>query len=106
MKFCFKNKILFFQGELAPLSCRGQHFDPVKIPLVTLIDSLDTLAIMQNYSEFCNAINVIQDHFGDNMFDFDVNVSVFEITIRILGGLLSAHLLAVDEIIGIYVCFI
>jgi hypothetical protein len=33
----------------------------------------------------------------------DVNVSVFETTIRILGGLLSAHLMAIDPKLAIYV---
>ena len=36
-------------------------------------------------------------------FDYDVNVSVFETTIRILGGLLSAHLFAIDPKLKIYV---
>lgn len=31
-----------------------------------------------------------------------MNVSVFETTIRVLGGLLSAHLLATDPSLGIY----
>jgi hypothetical protein len=31
-------------------------------------------------------------------FDKDVNVSVFETTIRILGGLLSAHLQAEEQL--------
>ncbi|RYY71721.1 hypothetical protein EON63_21490 [archaeon] len=33
---------------------------------------------------------------------YQVNVSVFETTIRVLGGLLSAHLLATDPFLGIY----
>lgn len=35
-------------------------------------------------------------------FDIDVNVSVFETTIRLLGGLLSGHLLAIDPVLAIY----
>ena len=30
-------------------------------------------------------------------FDLDVNVSVFETTIRVLGGLLSAHIMITDN---------
>ena len=30
-------------------------------------------------------------------FDVDVNVSVFETTIRVLGGLLSAHIMVTDN---------
>ena len=37
---------------------------------------------------------MVCDHYGDTGFDFDVTVSVFEATIRLVGGLLSAHLLA------------
>ena len=36
-------------------------------------------------------------------FNLDVNVSVFETTIRILGGLLSAHVMSVDPSLSIYV---
>ncbi|CAN0594729.1 unnamed protein product, partial [Laminaria digitata] len=32
----------------------------------------------------------------------DVDVSVFESNIRLLGGLLSAHLLATDPDLGLY----
>ena len=39
-------------------------------------------------------------------FRLDVNVSVFETTIRVLGGLLSAHLMAIDPHLRIYVRFI
>ena len=33
-------------------------------------------------------------------FDLDSRVQVFEVTIRVLGGLLSAHLLATDATMG------
>ncbi|CAM9119166.1 unnamed protein product, partial [Ectocarpus fasciculatus] len=92
----------FPNSELASVSCQGQLFDPIKLPLVTLIDALDTLVVMHNYSEFCRAVKTVEDYFEDTLFEFDVNVSVFETTIRILGGLLSGHMLAVDEHLGIY----
>lgn len=84
------------------MSCKGQAFEPVKLPLVTLIDTLDTLVVMNNYSEFCRAVSIVEFFFADTLFEFDINVSVFETTIRILGGLLSGHMLAVDEHLGIY----
>jgi mannosidase alpha-like ER degradation enhancer 2 len=93
---------LILQSELASLSCKGQLFDPIKLPLVTLIDALDTLVVLHNYSEFCRAVTIIEDFFANTLFEFDVNVSVFETTIRLLGGLLSGHMLAVDEALGIY----
>ncbi len=90
----------FPEGDLNPLSCRGEPFDLIKIPLVTLIDSLDTLVIMGNHSEFRRAVSRVSEFYSS--FDQDVNVSVFETTIRVMGGLLSAHLMAIDENIGIY----
>jgi mannosidase alpha-like ER degradation enhancer 2 len=73
----------------------------IKLPLVTLIDSLDTLVLMGEYEEFRVAVGVLSAHIRS--FDYDINVSVFETTIRILGGLLSAHLMAIDPSLKIYV---
>ena len=67
---------------------------------MTLIDSLDMLAVMGNHSEFRRAAGIVGDYFPD--FSLDVNVSVFETTIRVLGGLLSAHLIAIDPRLGVY----
>lgn len=85
-----------------PISCEGGKFDLIKIPLVTLIDTLDTLVVLGNYSEFRHAVDLVVTHLPT--FNFDVNVSVFETTIRLVGGLLSAHLMAIDPALGIYVC--
>jgi mannosidase alpha-like ER degradation enhancer 2 len=93
--------LLLLQGELKPLTCQGGNFEPIKIPLVTLIDTLDTLVVLGDFVEFRNAVSKVSTHYRS--FDLDVNVSVFETTIRILGGLLSAHLMAIDRNLGIYV---
>jgi hypothetical protein len=58
---------------------------------------------MGNYSEFRNAIKKVESVLMNKKFDYDINVSVFETTIRILAGLLSAHLLSIDETLEIYV---
>merc|ERR1711937_1043794 len=55
---------------------------------LSLVDSLDTLYIMGNYSEFTRGINIIIDNLH---FDVDTIVHVFESTIRVLGGLISAY---------------
>jgi len=47
---------------------------------------------MGNYTEFNRVYRLIAD--GRTDFDSNINVSVFETNIRIVGGLLSAHLLA------------
>lgn len=36
----------FPHGELHPIECSGGPFEPIKLPAVTLIDTLDTLVIM------------------------------------------------------------
>ena len=86
------------------MSCTGGKFDLVKIPMVTLIDTLDTLVILGNHSEFRRTVGVVAAQMPD--FRLDVNVSVFETPIRVLGGLLSAHLMAIDPHLRIYVRFI
>ncbi|CRK95583.1 CLUMA_CG009044, isoform A [Clunio marinus] len=75
--------------ELRPLSCSGVN--TWSSSSLTLIDALDTLAVMGNFSEFRRVV----DHLTTKVnFDKDINVSVFETNIRIVGGLLSAHLLS------------
>lgn len=90
------------ESELRPLTCDGAPLEPCKMPLVTLIDTLDTLVIMGNHTEFRRAVNVVWEYYHIEVFDMDVNVSVFETTIRILGGLLSAHLMAIDPKLNVY----
>ncbi|XP_031560512.1 ER degradation-enhancing alpha-mannosidase-like protein 2 isoform X2 [Actinia tenebrosa] len=96
-----KTKAMFYHGydnylkyaypydELKPLSCTGQ--DTWGSYSLTLVDSLDTLLIMGNVSEFQRVSLLLEESLS---FDQDINVSVFETNIRVVGGLLSAHLLA------------
>jgi ER degradation enhancer, mannosidase alpha-like 2 len=90
----------FPAAELKPLSCKGGQFDLIKLPLVTLIDTLDTLVVLGDHSRFMRSINIVTTSLPD--FNLDVNVSLFETNIRILGGLLSAHLMAIDPKLNIY----
>ncbi|XP_076644377.1 ER degradation-enhancing alpha-mannosidase-like protein 2 [Halictus rubicundus] len=75
--------------ELRSLSCDG--FDTWGSFSLTLIDALDTLAVMGNFSEFRRVAEIIS---GRANFEANINVSVFETNIRVVGGLLSAHLLS------------
>ncbi|KAL1021176.1 hypothetical protein UPYG_G00009780 [Umbra pygmaea] len=75
--------------ELRPLTCDGQ--DTWGSFSLTLIDALDTLLILGNHTEFQRVATLLQDTVH---FDIDVNASVFETNIRVVGGLLSAHLLS------------
>jgi Glycosyl hydrolase family 47 len=82
-------------GEIKPISCAPTEFDLVKLPALTLIDSLDMLLIMGNSTEFVRSLERIRALYLPHKFAVDQNVSVFETNIRVLGGLLSAHQLAV-----------
>ncbi|EKX52850.1 hypothetical protein GUITHDRAFT_64693 [Guillardia theta CCMP2712] len=77
--------------ELRPISCSGKDLFGQGGYKLTLIDALDTLAIMGNLSAFDAAVRKVM---AEVSFDVDINVSVFETNIRALGGLLSAHFLA------------
>jgi len=85
-------KFAFPKDELSPLTCSG--IDTWTHNSLTLIDSLDTLVVIGNFSEFSKGVRYIIDHIN---FDKNVSTSVFETNIRIIGGLLSAHLLAEDK---------
>ncbi|WCJ23917.1 Alpha-mannosidase I MNS4 [Euphorbia peplus] len=81
--------------ELRPMSCEGE--DSLGGYALTLIDSLDTLALLGDHDRFTSSVEWIGKHLR---FDINKTVSIFETTIRVLGGLLSAHLLASDYATG------
>lgn len=81
--------------ELRPLTCKGE--DTLGGYALTLIDSLDMLALLGDHERFAAAVEWVRKNVR---FDIDKTVSVFETTIRILGGLLSAHLIASDYATG------
>ncbi|XP_054157935.1 ER degradation-enhancing alpha-mannosidase-like protein 3 [Oppia nitens] len=93
----------FPADELMPLSCRGRYRDSHGVAnrgdvddalgnfSLTLVDTLDSLVIFGNYSEFEVSVKRVV---RDVHFDTDVVVSVFETNIRMVGGLISAHILA------------
>lgn len=94
--------------ELKPISCvpKTRNFtysldlitnDVLGNYSVTLIDSLTTAAIMNDPIRFNNLINLVNNTFYEKKFDIDSTVQVFETTIRILGGLISSHLYAIDK---------
>lgn len=81
------------RDELKPLSKRGQ--DNWGGMGVTLVDSLDTLWLMGMKKEFAEAREWVA---RDLSFANAGAVSVFETTIRELGGLLSAYELSRDKV--------
>jgi len=62
---------------------------------LTLIDSLDTMIVMNLKEEFKEAQGWVKDN-----LDFDINkdVNLFETTIRVLGGLLSTFHLSKEKL--------
>ena len=81
----------FPRDELTPLSCSGK--DTWGNYSLTLIDTIDTLAVLGKWDEFGRVIDLVA---ATVRFNKDLNVSVFETNIRVLGGLLSAHVMAVS----------
>lgn len=80
------------RDELRSLSCSGvDTFGGVS---VTLIDSLDALAVMEDWKEFVWAVRYVESAL--TTFAIPANVSVFETNIRVLGALVSAHGLLTD----------
>ncbi|QPG73610.1 hypothetical protein FOA43_000922 [Brettanomyces nanus] len=61
---------------------------------VTLFDNLDTFIVMNDSEGFQKSVETIKSLY--TKFDIDSTVQVFETNIRVLGGLLSAHLFASD----------
>ncbi|ROT83143.1 ER degradation-enhancing alpha-mannosidase-like protein 1 [Penaeus monodon] len=93
------------KDELNPIYCSGRGPDwenPSNINIndilgdysLTLIDALDTLAILGDAVEFRRAVQLVIENVT---FDKNSTVQVFEANIRLLGALLSAHLLILDK---------
>ncbi|CAO2206226.1 unnamed protein product [Urochloa humidicola] len=86
-------KYAWGQDELQPQSKTGVNsFGGLG---ATLVDSLDTLYIMGLKEEFKKARDWVAESLD---FDKDYDASVFETTIRVVGGLLSAYDLSADKI--------
>lgn len=62
---------------------------------LTLVDAMDTLALLGDREGFRNAVQLAIAHIDFAKSPY--RVQVFESNIRMLGGLLSSHLLASDE---------
>ncbi len=79
--------------DLKPLSktCRDWYGTPI---LMTPVDSLDSLYILG----FKKEADATREYIVMNLsFDKDIEVQNFEITIRILGGLLSSYQITTDK---------
>ena len=79
-------KCAWGMDEVKPQTCRGENVWGGMG--TTLVDALDTLWLMGMKDEFWEARDWVRDHLDHNHVGY---VSVFETTIRSLGGLLSAY---------------
>ena len=79
--------------ELRPLS-KGNHDWHSSSLLMTPVDALDTMILMGLTDEANKTREFIATHLS---FDQDIEVKNFEITIRLLGGLLSSYQLSGDQ---------
>lgn len=90
----YKDKA-YGHDEVTPIS--EQPSDPFNGWAATLIDSLDTLFLMNQKDEFNEAVKFIQNMNFKQSFREDI--PVFENVIRIVGGLVSAYDLSAEDIL-------
>ncbi|XP_071997782.1 mannosyl-oligosaccharide 1,2-alpha-mannosidase IA [Engystomops pustulosus] len=98
MKFAWDNYKQYAWGlnELKPIQKQGHSSNLFgNIQGATIVDSLDTLFIMGMKDEFNDAKEWVDKHLE---FNVNAEVSVFEVNIRFVGGLLSAYHLSGEEI--------
>ena len=105
MRHCWKSyeKYAWGHDELKPVSRTAHDWHRASL-LMTPVDALDTLLLMGLKDEAARAKGLILEKLS---FDKDMSVKNFEVTIRLLGGLLSAYqatgdsrLLALAEDLG------
>lgn len=84
-------------AELGNLAMQGLPANYSGVAM-TLVESMSTLAVMGNTTEFSYAVRWCAANLS---FDLDIRVNVFESNIRLVGGLISAHMLASDPALGL-----
>lgn len=86
---------------VGPFSCKGESF--LAGTALTQLEALGTLAVMGRWNqyrgEFISACTILKQRGG---FNVNKSLSVFEASIRLLGSLLSNHLLASDPQLAIF----
>ena len=87
-------KYAWGHDDFDPVSRKPRDWYPPEVIYMTPVDSLDTMLIMGLKGEAAEAQKVILENLS---FDKDVSVQVFEINIRILGGLLTAYEMTDDK---------
>src|SRR5262249_46817623 len=86
-------RLVWGHDELRPVSKTPRDWYGESL-LMTPVDSLDTLLLMGFKTEADNARGVVVERLS---FDKAISVQNFEVTIRLLGGLLSGYEMTGDE---------
>lgn len=86
-------RLAWGHDELKPVSGKPHDWHAAPL-LMTPVDALDTLLLMGLTAEADKARELIATKLS---FDQDISVKNFEVTIRILGGLLSGYQMTGDE---------
>ena len=86
-------KFAWGHDALRPLSQSSQDWYGVSL-LMTPVDAYDTMLLMGLADEAARAKELV---LANLRFDHDITVQVFEVNIRLLGGLLSAYQLDGDQ---------
>ena len=76
------------QDDLLPVSKKGRNWYGKETLHMTAVDTLSTLAVMKLDDELKQTVDYVAKNLS---FDKDISVSNFEITIRILGALVSTY---------------
>lgn len=94
-QFAWKGYMQYAKGydALKPISKQGENWYKTSL-LMTPVDAFDTFYLMGLKSEADEAKVLILSNLN---FDLDMEVQLFEINIRLLGGLLSAYELDGDK---------
>ena len=90
MGWTFIDPDIIGQDRFHPISKTGSQMSPNGLGWI-IVDSLDTLMIMNLTDQLSDTRKWIS---RDLTYDQDQDVNTFEMTIRMLGGLLSAHYLS------------
>lgn len=92
-------KYAWGKNELRPLSKQPNQVEFLGYTNqdmgLTIVDSLDTLLIMNLTQQFEEAAEWVRQNFT---IDVDSEMSVFEVNIRYVGGFLSAYTLTSDQV--------
>ena len=90
----YRRSAAFGFDEFFPISGVGSNWGGGRGIGVTIVDALDTLMLAGLEAEAIEALQWIETELS---FEQATEVSLFETTIRVLGGLLSAHQLLVQH---------